>query len=177
MSSEEILERAIAYHEAAHAIFAHRMTLDVVRLSIIPEKVSAGGCEVDRESYFLRNIQNVRNSTIELIIFFLAGKIAERKYLLDNFPNPDAVLKSSSIFDDQEIEEMISINNANGEVPIDLDELDKISKNIVNTPHIWQMIQSLSDDLFQAKVLEGPYLDQTLKSLNYYGVFLPNLGF
>ena len=176
MNTEEVLERAIAYHEAAHAIFAHSMALDVVKLSVIPDATAAGGCEVDRESYFLKNIKNCRNATIELIIFFLAGKIAERRYLLDKFPTPDTVLKSSSILDDQEIEEMISINNVNGEDLIDLDELYKTTNNIVNTPHIWLMIQSVADDLFHAKILVGKQLDQTLNSFEIYDTYSPNLG-
>lgn len=166
MNTEEILKRAIAHHEAAHGALAQKITLDIVKLSIIPDEASAGGCEVNCETYFLRNIQNFRNATIELIIFFLAGKIAERKYLLDNVINPDAVLKNSAIDDDYEIENLISTNNANGEEPIYLDELVKITENTVGTPHIWLQIQLLADDLFQAKVLEGKHLDQSLNSLN-----------
>lgn len=166
MNAEEVLERAIAFHEAAHAILARKISLDVVRLCIIPDETSTGGCEVDCETYFLKNIQNCRNATIELIIFFLAGKIAERKFLLDNAINPEAVLKNSAIDDDYEIGNMISTNNTNGEEPIDFDELVKITNNTVNTPHICLMIQSLADDLFLSKVLEGTQLDQALNSLN-----------
>ncbi|MBJ6727189.1 hypothetical protein [Geomesophilobacter sediminis] len=56
MISNVFIEEAIAFHEAAHAVVALTIPLEIVKISIVAETDSDGsydgGCEVDLESFF-----------------------------------------------------------------------------------------------------------------------------
>lgn len=156
------MELATAFHEAGHAIVACMIPLDIVKITIIPTEGSLGGCEVDLEPYFFKNRSTMRQATMELVKFHLAGELAELKYLNDN-GNP--VSSTTTAADDHnKVEYYINTCAENGE-PIDREYLRVETVRLINDPEIWPMVQKLANELYQVKNIEGSALRQTLEPI------------
>lgn len=101
----------IAYHEAGHAIIAFACGVDVCRLSILSSGSCQGGCEIDGEIGFLRSA----NCDLDLaqllnIAFFLAGRVAHRKYLFHGSLDIDEMkIAELSGYDSQMVENRLSL--------------------------------------------------------------------
>jgi len=68
MNLNEILIHAIAYHEAAHAAFAHILSIEIVKLTINSDESFAGGQE-NRGTFLSIYLLSSRNSGASMISF------------------------------------------------------------------------------------------------------------
>jgi len=180
MTTNHIMKEATAYHEAAHAVLALTIPLEIVKITINPEEDSEGsyegGCEVDLKGFFNISLNNIRNASIELIKFHLAGKIAEQKYFQEKSIDPNSMLKNSACYDNAQVEYYIKTNYDNGEIPIELNIVSEETSKKVNTPEIWSAIRDLAGILVQARQLEENNLTRALAPI-FVGLNLADCKF
>jgi len=153
------MELTTAYHEAGHAIVACMIPLDIVKITIIPTEDSLGGCEVDLEPYFFKNLSTMHQATMDLVKFHLAGEIAELKFLNDNGISVSSTTTAAD--DHRRVVHYINTFAENGE-PIDRESLCGETARLISSPEIWPMVQKLAAELYRVKTLEESALRQAL---------------
>jgi len=136
--------------------------LDILKVTIIPEQESEGGCEVDLETFFFKNAADIRPATIDLVKFHLAGKMAERKYFDERAIDGSSILKYSACYDDAQIEYYLDTIQKNGQTPIDLEAVTKETAKIIESPAGWSAITRLAGALVREKQLQGEDLPNVL---------------
>ena len=101
----------------------------------------------------------MRQATIELVKFHLAGEIAELRFLNDNGSSISST--TSAGYDHSMVDHYITTSAGNGE-PIDREYLRVETTRLINNPQVWSMVQRLAAELYQTKNLEDSALQIAL---------------
>jgi hypothetical protein len=146
--------RAIAYHEAGHAVMCWHEQIEVEIASIIPEAGSLG--RVQHRSV-LEGIDLACDNSLEgraraesLIRVCLAGAVAQRQI------DPRRFRHYNSRSDYESAQELLThLAGADDELAAYWRLLQIQTKNILNLTDVWHCVERVADALLQSKALSA----------------------
>lgn len=150
-----------AYHEAGHAVVQNHFGIKIKKITIVPDGDSlgsvSGALAIGEHRLDVDKSDKVRLKTERDVMIFLAGRIAERKFNLKGYRHYGASqdinhsMKMLSLFT-RSREEQMAYHRF----------LEERTKNIINEPMIWELIQSVAKELLLCETLTGKQFDEVV---------------
>jgi hypothetical protein len=144
MTSPDDTATATAYHEAGHAVMALVLGRPVQRVSIEPNQVRLGHCELKQGAF--RRSEDVLETQI---LILLAGPAAEARHAGDYCWDAAA----------QDLRDVRSMTSSRSSNPRRVERrerrlLDK-AEHILDRPGVWLAVEKIAEELLRSTTISG----------------------
>lgn len=156
---EQTTIEEVAYHEAGHAIVRYVNKLYIGKISIIPTDSSKGYVVGHDKIIIADNSPSLhqRLHMEKIVIAALAGFIAQKRF--DKHANPTCGGKDF----DESYEHISTFTEDQEDIELYLKDLVFRTEQFINSPHIWNTIIDLSNELIKKEIITGKYAREFIK--------------